>query len=116
MSLSIGHYVHIGSRRCTCGNCDWSGTEKDIEVPATFELDRDQYANDLHDRLSAGAEVPVGDCPECGALAYLDTPYTRARDQAERMYELLKLVVKQSELPPLLADDIENVIKAIERP
>lgn len=45
---------------CACDNCDWIG-------PAT-QVDDIQ---DPGERLDPGSEVPVGECPECGCLAYL---------------------------------------------
>lgn len=47
-----------------CDNCDWSGVESDLD--ATLES-----VPHLCERLDPGSEVPAGECPECGALAYL---------------------------------------------
>ena len=44
-----------------CGNCEWSGIAGDTVQPIP----------DLEQRIEAGSEVPVGECPSCGALAYL---------------------------------------------
>lgn len=49
--------------KCECGNCDWVGP-----AVATFAI------QDAQDRLQPDAKVPVGECPECGALAYLQEP------------------------------------------
>jgi hypothetical protein len=51
-------------RPCHCGNCGGLFMERQLrcnleEIP------------DLGQRLDPGGEVPVGECPECGALAYL---------------------------------------------
>lgn len=46
-----------------CDNCDWQGT-----------ADRTNPIEAAHVRLDAGSEIPVGECPECGALAYLQEP------------------------------------------
>lgn len=45
-----------------CDDCDWEGTATDVNI-----------APDLEQRIDAGGEVPVGECPACGALAYLKT-------------------------------------------
>ena len=45
---------------CACGNCDWSGPISAAKEP-----------RDLWARVDAGCEVPAGECPQCGALAYL---------------------------------------------
>lgn len=45
-----------------CDNCDWSG-----------RLDQLGIIKDAHERLDPGSEMPAGECPECGALAYLIT-------------------------------------------
>tara|TARA_Y100000590_G_scaffold20974_2_gene24401 strand:- start:11101 stop:11259 length:159 start_codon:yes stop_codon:yes gene_type:complete len=42
----------------SCDNCDWTGNEAN-EI------------SDLSLRVDPGGEVPEGECPECGALAYL---------------------------------------------
>lgn len=49
-----------GRRPVCCDNCEWGGAE-----------DECVEAKDLHARLTPGAIVPAGECPECGALAYL---------------------------------------------
>lgn len=48
-----------------CGNCDWIG-DHDAEGFTPFV-----ECCDLYERLSPGAEVPAGDCPECRAFCYL---------------------------------------------
>lgn len=55
--------IAIG-QMCKCDNCNWSGPQIDLgcelgDIP------------DLGLRLDPGGEVPAGECPECGALAYL---------------------------------------------
>jgi hypothetical protein len=46
-------------RQVECGVCDWEGEIEDTMPLAHF-----------HKRLCAGAEVPVGECPECEHYAY----------------------------------------------
>jgi len=43
-----------------CGNCDWQGTLGEVGG-----------IQDPGERLEVGGTVPAGECPECGALAYL---------------------------------------------
>jgi hypothetical protein len=43
-----------------CDNCDWQGVAQELDDIA-----------DAQERLTPGDEVPAGQCPECGALAYL---------------------------------------------
>ena len=43
-----------------CNNCDWTGTVKDTNG-----------IKDAHERLCPGEEIPAGECPECGAMAYI---------------------------------------------
>lgn len=50
--------------RCACDNCNWAGTIADILCDL-------EHTPNLGERLDVGGEVPVGECPECGALAYL---------------------------------------------
>lgn len=52
------------SAKCYCGNCGWKGTEKGL-ASSLFEIDS------LSERITPGDEVPVGECPKCGALAYI---------------------------------------------
>lgn len=46
---------------CQCDNCGKRWREDRLHAPS-----------DLYDRLTPGAEVPAGECPSCGALAYVD--------------------------------------------
>ncbi len=43
-----------------CENCNWQGPED--------ELGEIQH---IGQRLDPGSEVPSGECPDCGALAYI---------------------------------------------
>lgn len=43
-----------------CDNCGWIG-------PANKTED----ISDMFSRVEPGGELPVGECPECGCLAYL---------------------------------------------
>lgn len=52
--------VEDDAARVSCDNCDWTGTAEDLEMISDFE-----------ERVSAGFTCPAGQCPECGALAYL---------------------------------------------
>ncbi len=47
-----------------CDNCEWQGTEE--ELGATLH-----QIHHLAERLDVGGIVPGGECPDCGALAYL---------------------------------------------
>jgi hypothetical protein len=46
-----------------CDNCDWEGTLEQLGI-----------IKDAHERLDPGCPMPAGECPECGALAYLKKP------------------------------------------
>lgn len=45
---------------CRCDNCDWTGPASELDDIA-----------DVQERLDPGGTVPAGQCPACGALAYL---------------------------------------------
>ena len=45
---------------CQCDNCSWRG-----------DVTECKQIHDLLDRVEAGGEFPAGECPKCGALAYL---------------------------------------------
>jgi len=45
-----------------CADCCWEGRLQDV---------RDPSEDGLWERLDPGSEVPAGECPECGAFAYL---------------------------------------------
>jgi len=47
-----------------CDNCSWKGTEDKLRCTL------DTTPN-LNERLDPGGEVPVGECPRCGCLAYI---------------------------------------------
>jgi hypothetical protein len=48
-------------RPCYCCNCGWEGPAKET-----------QPIQNLTQRIDAGELVPIGECPECGALAQLE--------------------------------------------
>jgi hypothetical protein len=52
--------------KVACGNCDWTGDGIDCD-----EID------DFFMRHEAGGEVAAGECPDCGALAFLVKPPAR---------------------------------------
>lgn len=43
-----------------CNNCEWTGLGYELDLIADFE-----------ERVEADCPCPAGQCPECGALAYL---------------------------------------------
>jgi hypothetical protein len=47
-----------------CDDCDWTGPESEIKCPGDVPR--------LSERLDPGGTVPAGECPKCGALAYLE--------------------------------------------
>lgn len=50
-----------GDASCSCSNCDWKGAASETQ--------------DIGDcALTPGDASPVGRCPECDCLAYLDQP------------------------------------------
>ena len=55
-------YIHDG-RPVACASCAWAG-------PASHTAP----INDIGQRLDPGSTVPAGECPKCGALAYLHSP------------------------------------------
>lgn len=46
---------------CSCGNCVWKGPQSACVYPS-----------DLFGRVDAGGTMPAGECPACGALAYVE--------------------------------------------
>lgn len=47
-------------RLCRCAKCEAEWQESQLAAP-----------HRLWERLDPGSEVPAGECPECGSLAYL---------------------------------------------
>ena len=64
---------------CEC--CGWRGTAAGVAAPDGAVL-------------TPGDASPVGRCPECQALAYLDRPQDRARDAAPEMLAALQAIVR----------------------
>lgn len=52
---------------CGCDNCEWEGPQTELRCQL-------EDIPDLAQRLDVGSEVPAGECPKCGALAYLVGP------------------------------------------
>ena len=59
-TIFLNNHVDDGDP-CHCDNCDWDGIAVQVD-PIT----------DVEQRLTPGETVPVGQCPECGALAYVN--------------------------------------------
>jgi hypothetical protein len=51
---------------CECDNCEWTGPIDKLRCQLPD-------IENLFERLDVGSEVPAGECPKCGALAYLKT-------------------------------------------
>jgi hypothetical protein len=49
--------------KAECDDCSWAGDESEL----------DETSN-LIDRIEPGGIVPAGECPKCGALAYMKCP------------------------------------------
>lgn len=70
--------------RAKCDSCGETFTEDYLDPIA-----------DIGDRLDPGGTVPAGQCPECGALCYLDDMNARdvslalTRDEAKVLYDIL---------------------------
>lgn len=56
----LDDYVNPEDADVGCDNCDWQGNLSQVNA-----------IRDPQERLSVGAEIPAGECPECEALAYL---------------------------------------------
>jgi len=58
---------------CRCDNCDKHTWYDDLEQPIKTP----------EHRFVAGCEIPAGECPACGALAYVKTlePWQRANNE-----------------------------------
>lgn len=81
MATTTGVY-HEGEFPAECDNCEWTGLACDT-----------RFINDIYDRLEAGGTVPVGECPECGALAYYMTggaPGHTAQHELDKLRESAK--------------------------
>lgn len=86
--------------RCECEDCDWHGIADQLGC---------EFADipDLYERLDIGSEVPAGECPDCGCLAYLvedDNVYyadvRKLRAEKRKAIDTLRLcVARLSEYP-----------------
>jgi hypothetical protein len=61
--------------RAACDDCDWQG-----------KADECAPIRDPSERLNAGSEVPAGECPLCGCLAYIVN-----EDQAREAHKQIAL-------------------------
>jgi hypothetical protein len=52
--------AHATPLPCTCDSCPWHGDESELDI-----------IQDAEHRLEPGDTVPAGECPACGALAYI---------------------------------------------
>jgi len=81
-------------RPCECGGgCDWEGHESDIPEGLGG-------VENLFERIDPGCEVPVGECPECGCLAYLKERVKRKQnDLLESLRGVLRYCVTVNGMP-----------------
>ena len=95
-----------GTTRCYCDNCDWTGTQDDVSESGPLFIGI---------RLDPGSEVPAGDCPDCGAFAYVVTPETTQRRAAPDLVRALRLVASNAAVMQggLRAIDAETVMAAL---
>lgn len=74
--------------RVECANCEWTGTDLDVDL-ADVE--------DLFERIDPGSEVPAGECPKCGVLAYIvdeDNVYAAGEQKIKAQRDALLEVVR----------------------
>lgn len=65
---------HDGPARC--GNCAWHGSGRECGM-----------IQDIGQRLTAGAMVPCGECPDCRALCYPDNKAARVSCHSQQLYD-----------------------------
>lgn len=65
--ITIEQDQHDDGTPCACSDCDWTGPIEALDAPSGAVL-------------TPGDASPAGRCPDCGSLAYLDTPESRAED------------------------------------
>jgi hypothetical protein len=56
----------MNAQSCKCQNCEWRGTMDQLGCQL-------EDTADLLERVASGEIMPAGECPECGALAHLET-------------------------------------------
>lgn len=76
MSTFTPNREHIKEEAAVeCDNCDWTG-----------EFTQLNEIKDPHERMDPGCPIPAGECPKCGALAYLTESPDFAPKQLNRAY------------------------------
>lgn len=73
------------SVKVRCDDCGWKGMARELGVQL-------ESIPDLAARLDPGGEVPVGECPECGALAYHERAYNKMWEHIDHL-EMLEIAV-----------------------
>ena len=87
-----------------CDSCSWVGTKLD-------EIDN------IGSRIEAGSEVPSGQCPECGALCYLDRPTSYAKVEwhaadvqtLRKSWNLVKCEIELSKIAKYLQERVTEL-------
>jgi len=67
------------TKHASCDNCEWRGSTDDLDM-----------ITDAEQRLEPGYITPAGQCPECGALAYLTDKTAPKHSPQFRLYMLEK--------------------------
>jgi len=97
-------YIQVDDNAAVeCDNCGWTGIGSRLNM-----------ISDIEQRLDAGGIIPAGQCPDCGALAYLAiTDYeARVRQlEAEGMTRSDAQGVADAEL--MTADNQRSFAKAL---
>jgi hypothetical protein len=73
---------------CKCGNCGWIGA-----------LSETSETHDFWSRVNPGETMPAGDCPKCGALAFVDDEDFRLQGAARDLLAALRELVIWCDAP-----------------
>jgi hypothetical protein len=77
--------------RVRCDNCAWRGTLAEVRT-----------VQDAGERLEVGGTVPAGECPQCGALAYLaDDGQPKETPRSEASKALTTDMAKRGKTRPI---------------
>jgi len=71
-----------GNPICACDTCDWKG-----------HPDKLGAISDVDSRLTPGSVVPAGECPECGALTYIEPDTSDIPEAGPAFFEGAKLTL-----------------------
>lgn len=96
MRISLKHHIADDSP-VACDNCNWQGT-----AIQTNDI------KDIEERIEPGTTVPTGECPMCGALAYIRNPDPKTESPVDTFATVLAITENMPDAQKIYIAAVEH--------